>query len=226
MKRLLSVTFLAAVTPLAPAQSATASHGCGSSYASVKQPQVIVLQTPRRGVLQNRSPYTTSVRGYTKDRVATPYDATSGLPHGATREAAHELIVVRPHEAVPSIAINPWEPITDRTIDELEHNFPWLRRTESIRNDLVLARNQYLREQGYTSTVRSFKNQSRTNADHVRSNHSPMVYSADPGTDASEHTPSNPQLIIIESDQDTTEHLVEQRLKPESVIRRHESSAK
>lgn len=224
MKRFLSIACLAAVTPLAPALSATPSHSCGSSYASVKQPRVIVLQTPREGVLQNRSPSRTSVRGYTNDRGANPYDATSGLPYGATRDAAQELIVVRPREAVPYIAISPWEPVTDRTIEELRRNFPWLRRTDSIRNDLVLARNQYLREHGYTSTVRSFKNQSQANADGVRSNDPPMVYSPNPETDAREHTTPDPQLIIIESDQDTTEHLVEQRLKPESVIRRHEPS--
>lgn len=120
---------------------------------------LIYLNTPREGVLQNPRVHSNNVRSYNGKSAANPYNTDSGLPYGASAERYNDLVFVLPREAVPMIAINPWDPITDRTIDRLRRNYPWIRRTDSVRQDLIAAQNQYLRERGYVDSVRSFTSQ-------------------------------------------------------------------
>ena len=184
-------------------------------------PSVIFLQTPREGVLQNNDPRRASVRSVTATIGGNPYDARSPLPYGAPLNEADDVVLVRPREEVPYIAINPWEPITDRTIDELERNYPWIRRTESIRNDLINARNQYLRERGYINSVRGFKNQSPDPVG-VRTDEQRRVYGR--AQDPAGQSNADPQLVIVPSDPEQRAQVVEDRLKDESVIRRSDSN--
>jgi hypothetical protein len=218
--RLALAALLAGLIPLSHSDAA-APYAGPSFLDGPYQPPLILLQTPRRGVLQNAPSQYGSVRSYTNDRGGNTYDVHSPLPFGAPLDAANELVIVRPREAVPAIAISPWEPITDRTIDELERNYPWIRRTESIRQDLVIARNQYLRERGYVGTVRSFTNRApQTGSMDVR----PMrVFS--PG-EAPPTQGSDPHMVIIESGNEAQrDRIVEERLKPGSVIRSSHSEA-
>lgn len=218
--RLALTALLAGLVPLAHSDAA-APHAGPGFIEGPYQPPLILLQTPRRGVLQNAASHYGSVRSYTNDRGGNQYDVLSPLPFGAPLDAANELVIVRPREAVPSIAISPWEPITDRTIDELERNYPWIRRTESIRQDLVIARNQYLRERGYVGTVRSFTN--RATQPEPTDTRPMRVFS--PGA-AEQPQGGDPHLIIIESGNESQrDRIVQERLKPESVIRSSESAA-
>lgn len=184
-------------------------------------PTVILLQTPREGVLQNIDPRTAPVRSVTATTGGNPYDARSPLPYGAPLSEAEDVVLVRPRENIPYIAISPWEEINDRTIDELERNYPWIRRTESIRNDLVNARNQYLRERGYINSVRGFKNQS-PEPDTVRADEQRRVYGR--AQDPAGQSNAEPQLVIVPSDPEQREQVVEDRLKDESIIRRNDSN--
>jgi len=192
-------------------------HPHSGAY-SLKHPRAILLQTPREGVLQNRLPYQSGVRSFTATEGSNEFDTSSPLPYGAPIQAAGELVIVRPREAVPSIAISPWEPITDRTIEELRRNYPALRRTSSIEQDLRIAQNQYLRERGYIASVRGFRS---SNADQPARSSSRPVRITQP---ASVSAPGNPQLVITESDAESSRSLATERLKSDSIIRVRSSS--
>lgn len=194
------------------------SHPHGHAYPhsgaySLNAPRTILLQTPREGVLQNRTYDFGGVRSFTASDDSNRYDTSSPLPYGAPVEAAGELVIVRPREAVPYIAISPWEPITDRTIDELKRLYPDLRRVDSIEQDLRVARNQYLRERGLVASVRGFRN---PNADLQAgaSNGPPRVMENAPAPPS-----GDPQLVITESEEQSGRRIVSERLNSDSIIR-------
>lgn len=209
------------ILAIACATSLSSSANAGNDYpqrgflSDQYQPPLILLQTPRQGVLQNAQPERGGVRGYTADTGANMYVSSSPLPYGASLEAAQDLVIVRPRENVPYIAISPWEPVTDRTIDELKRNYPWLRRTDSIKQDLRIARNQYLRERGYIDSVRTFHNDSARKGDE-KSSDSPQSFMNAP--DNAERD-ADPQLVIIETNQQESRRIATDRLKGDSVIR-------
>ena len=64
-----------------------------------------------------------------------------------------QLILVRTREPLPPIAISPWERIDERMIDQLRRDRPWIRRTDSILEDLRTAQQTWLRENGFTNRV-------------------------------------------------------------------------
>ena len=216
LESLLATSTLAGA--LAPAMAAPGYYEPPRQSLDVPYGQrVIYLQTPREGVLQNFNPRYASVRSVTATPGGNPYDALSPLPYGAPLHEAEALVIVRPQERVPNIAISPWEPITDRTIDELRRNYPWSRRTESSRNDLVAAQNQFLRERGYIASVRGFKNQSpavRT----IAAEEPYRVYGE--ARPAARRATGTPQLVIAPSSAENREQVVDRRLKRESIIRR------
>lgn len=210
---------LLALTPLLFASTLTLSADAHTDSRRVINshygPRIIHLSTPREGVLLNSNPRCETVRSFTADSGGTPFDTRSPLPYGAPVDEAHELAIVRTREAVPYMAISPWEPITDRTIDELRRNYPWIRRTGSIRQDLILAQNQYLRERGYVGGVRGFTNQSAQSDQDDRTDH--QVFSA--GAQEEPASEAEPQLIIRESSPEEAASMVRDRLNEESVIR-------
>jgi len=218
-KTLLPVLVIAGTASIVTAgpRSYTTEHSHIDSYP-LQQPRTILLQTPRDGVLQNRLYDRGGVRSFTASGGANEYVTSSPLPYGAPIEAADELVVVRPREAVPYIAISPWEPITDRTIDELRRFYPELRRTESIEQDLRIAQNQYLRERGYIASVRGFRNDG-ANQRASAAREAPSVM-----RNAPESAPGDPQLVITQSDAQDGRSVVNERLKSESVIRVRSSS--
>jgi hypothetical protein len=180
------------------------------------QPPVILLQTPRPGVLQNSRPDRGGVRGYTAEAGSNIFVSNSPLPYGASLEASQDLVIVRPRENVPYIAISPWEPVTDRTIEELHRHYPWLRRTDSIKQDLRIARNQYLRERGYIDSVRTFHNDNARKAEVDESSEASQTYMNAPDNTESD---AEPQLVIIETDRQESRRIASNRLKEDSVIR-------
>jgi len=185
------------------------------------QPPLILLQTPRHGVLQNPRPDRGGVRGYTAEAGSNMFVSSSPLPYGASLEAAGDLVIVRPRESIPYIAISPWEPVTDRTIEELERHYPWLRRTDSIKQDLRIARNQYLRERGYIDSVRTFHNDNARKAEVEESSEASQTYMNAPDNTESD---AEAQLVIIETNQQESRRIATERLKADSVIRARSAS--
>lgn len=217
LQTLLATASLIAASTTALSANTHAGHPnvVNSPYSSFYGPRTIYLSAPREGVLLNCDPHRGSVRTYTADSGGNPFDTRSPLPYGAAPEDAGDLAIVRTREAVPYMAISPWQPITDRTINELRRNYPWIRRTGSIRQDLIMAQNQYLRERGYVSSIRGFTNQSaRAEADRD-SGSEPRVYAPPAQTEPD----AEPQLIIRESSAEEAARMVRDRLNEESVIR-------
>lgn len=216
LKTTIPMAALACATAFASTSVASSDSSQRGFLSDRYQPPLILLQTPRQGVLQNPRPDTSGVHGYTAESGANMFVGNSPLPYGASLEAAQDLVIVRPRENVPYIAISPWEPITDRTIDELKRNYPWLRRTDSIKQDLQIARNQYLRERGYIDSVRTFHNPAARKAESEETSRSAQTFMNAPEQNAPD---AEPQLVIIENDSEQSRRIATERLKQDSVIR-------
>ena len=215
-KTMTAVLAIACATTSSSAVNASGNHNHRGFLSERYQTPLILLQTPRQGVLQNPRPDHTGVRGFTSDSGSNVFVSSSPLPYGAPLEAAQDLVIVRPRENVPYIAMSPWEPVTDRTIEELERHYPWLRRTDSIKQDLRIARNQYLRERGYVDSVRTFHSPSARKAESNASERPPQTYMN--GPEAAE-VDAEPQLVIIENDRHESRRIASERLKGDSIIR-------
>lgn len=83
------------------------------------------------------------VETYTRGSVCSPT-----IPGGP--------VVVRTHDNIPLIAIDPFETNEDRIVDELQRQAPWIRRTDGIIDDLREARNRWKKANGHILTVRTF----------------------------------------------------------------------
>ncbi|MCA9294680.1 MAG: hypothetical protein KDA20_12795 [Phycisphaerales bacterium] len=115
--------------------------------------QPIVLSLPRdhgRSLVLNADPSPGDVGQATGGRETGNYVPNSPLPYGADPAQAGVLIFVRTREPLPPIAISPWEEITQEHVAELLRTRPWIRRGDSILQDLRSAQAQWLREHGYT----------------------------------------------------------------------------
>lgn len=120
--------------------------------------QPIVLSVPRdhgRSLVLNPDPSPGDVGQLTGGRETGDYVPGSPLPYGADPAHAGVLIFVRTREPLPPIAISPWEEITQEHIVELLRTRPWIRRGDSILQDLQRAQSQWLREHGYTGRPRT-----------------------------------------------------------------------
>lgn len=82
---------------------------------------------------------------------------------GASDDVLDQLIYVRTRDALPPIAISPWQEVTDANVDELIRQQPFLRSSnrDELLEDLQAGRRQWLRENGYAGGTRSFVNNRR-----------------------------------------------------------------
>lgn len=223
---LLATAVLSAASLCAPLSLAGAHHTPGTKKAASHHApyayggRLIVLSTPRDGVLLNPNPHRGNVRGFTGGSSANAYDPQSHLPYGASSDQIQEMLLVLPRENVPAIAISPWEPITDRTIDQLRRDYPWLRRTESIRQDLIFAQNQYLREHRYIGSVRSFTNR-RTPETRPYSSDEFQTFAPPAAQDQPRQRPTQSMLVVRPSGSQPAADAL--NLNEDSVIRVHTS---
>lgn len=81
------------------------------------------------------------------------FNTDSPTRFGASRDDLDTIIFVRTRDALPPIAISPWQDVTDENIDALVRANPFLVSSNraDLLEDLREGRRQWLRENGYLS---------------------------------------------------------------------------
>lgn len=89
-------------------------------------------------------------------------ESVYGLPgpasYGAPVGAIDDVIYVQTREPLPVVAVSPWVNLDQQNIKHLRRDRPWIRRADSVLEDLRRAQVQHLTEQGYIQKVRTHVN--------------------------------------------------------------------
>lgn len=89
-------------------------------------------------------------------------ESVFGLPgpasYGAPASAVNDIIYVQTREPLPLVAVSPWVNLDQQNIKHLRRDRPWIRRANSVLEDLRRAQVQHLTEQGYIQKVRTHVN--------------------------------------------------------------------
>ncbi|GAB4514788.1 MAG: hypothetical protein Tsb0013_19210 [Phycisphaerales bacterium] len=137
-----------------------------TAFAAPRHDPVVLVTPPRDGspLLTRTDIVAPNVRTFTRDRGARSFRVPlTGVPeegplrYGVTPAETRDLIAVRTREPLPTLLVSPFEDINERTRDELRRQFPYVRRVDTVTDDLRRAQRQYLREQGLILNVRTFR---------------------------------------------------------------------
>lgn len=89
-------------------------------------------------------------------------ESVYGLPgpasYGAPAGAIDDVIYVQTREPLPVVVVSPWVNLDQQNIKHMRRDRPWIRRADSVLEDLRRAQVQHLTEQGYIQKVRTHVN--------------------------------------------------------------------
>jgi hypothetical protein len=129
-------------------------------YSAVRTRTDSRIFNPRPAERSRPVRFTGSELGSTGDTVGRRFNTDSPTGLGAPDGALDQLIYVRTRDDLPPIAISPWQEVTEENIDELIRRRPFLRSSnrDELLDDLRAGRAQWLRENGYAGSPRTFVN--------------------------------------------------------------------
>lgn len=135
------------------------------AFGAPRHDPVVIVTPPRDNnpLLTRVAPDRPVVRTFTRNSGVPEFEVpATGVPqegplqYGIAVEAADDLIAVRTREPLPTIVTSPYQVINERTREEIRRQFPYVRRSETVTEDIRRAQNRYLKDIGAVLTVRSF----------------------------------------------------------------------